>query len=144
MFNFSKPKHLLLVLLFLLLLPVFSLLILVMTNSLQIETYGSNKTIGWAWDFCSFIPALVIGSLLTGIVVYGFLSLFKTRLNRIVSIIHLVLIIITFLFLLLSSSQEFLCITKILLSVLGIILSLVNVVFSISYKLYDKKKRLDN
>jgi hypothetical protein len=105
----------------------------------------ANYSLDWARfsHYSSFIPSLVMVSLLQGVLGYGILSLFKTRLNKIISVIYLSLLLLTYA-LLLYSSNGYLWLIRTLLSFLIIILFFVNAVFTIYYKLYDKNKRLDD
>ena len=137
MINFSKPKHLLLITLFL---STLGCLFTIINPSVI-----ANYSLGWARfsHYSSFIPSLVIISLLLGVLGYGILSLFKTRLNKIISVIYLSLLLLSYA-LLLYSSNGYLWLTRILLLILIIILFFVNMVFAIYYKLSDKNKRLEH
>ena len=62
----------------------------------EIEHVGVNKTVAWAWDISSwlyfakvyFLPVFLIG--------YGLLALLNYRTHKNLSIIHLILVILTF------------------------------------------------
>lgn len=137
MINFSKPVHLLLIGLF--------LLTLVCLLAIINPSVIANYSLGWAKfsHYSSFIPSLVMTSLLQGVLGYGILSLFKTRLNKIISVIYLSLLLLTYA-LLLYSSNGYLWLIRILLSILIIILFFVNAVFAMYYKMSDKKQRLEH
>jgi hypothetical protein len=144
MINFSNPKHLFCILLIVLLLPIIYLIDEIVLGQTVIGTYGVNKTIGWAWDFCAFIPVLFGFTFVLTFTGFGVLTLVKAKLSRWISVLQMVSIASAFLFLLIIPSYEYLCNIRLMLSILSLILLFVNIGFSIGYKMSDKNKRLDD
>lgn len=109
---------------FLGLLLVMQLAVLVF-KSASVETWGVNKTVGWAWDFTNIIflakPLLTV-YLLT----YFLLFAFKVKQQLALSLLSIILLLIIFTF----PSDIF----AILAFLSSIILFLVNCIYSIYHK----------
>jgi hypothetical protein len=144
MINFSRPKHLFYLLFILLLLSVIYLAVnAIYSEDAIIETYGVNKTIGWAWDLCNFVPLIFGFSFIVNVLGYGLLALIKSRINRWIIIIQMTSILMTIIIWFMRHSYDF-CTTVLIISILTLILFFVNLGFAIACKLYDKNKRLDD
>lgn len=142
MINFSKPKHLFYILLIVLLIPVIYLVVnALFSEEAIIETYGANKTIGWAWDLCNFVPVIFGFSFIINVLGYGLLALIKARINRWITIIQVVSVLMAVIIWFMRHSCDF-CTTVLIISVLTLILFFVNLGFAIACKMYDKNKRL--
>ncbi|RDI10391.1 hypothetical protein [Flavobacterium sp. AG291] len=140
MINFSKPKHPFLILAILLLSPIIYLIVReLLFEDTVVGTYGINKTIGWAWDLSNFMPVVFGFSVITSVVGYGFLVLFKARINSWITIIQMLSLV----FLLVSIYFGF-CTTGLIISILSLILFFINVGFAIACKMSDKNKRLEH
>src|SRR5215216_7375465 len=63
----------------------------------SIETYGVNKTVGWAWDLTN-IYILAFPLYFIYLLGYGLLFLFKIKTNYVVSISHLTAIFFSFMY----------------------------------------------
>ncbi|MEK6152556.1 hypothetical protein WIW50_04825 [Flavobacteriaceae bacterium 3-367] len=61
-----------------------------------IGNVGINKTVGWAWDITNWIFFVKNGLWLLFIIGYGILALQKRCTNKNLSILHLILIVLTF------------------------------------------------
>lgn len=58
----------------------------------EIENYGFNKTVGWAYDFSGFTMYYVKYIVFAFFIGYLFLAIIKAKTNYILSIIHFILI----------------------------------------------------
>lgn len=58
----------------------------------EIENYGINKTVGWAYDFSGFTMYYVKYIVFAFFIGYLFLSIIKAKTNYLLSIIHFILI----------------------------------------------------
>ena len=58
----------------------------------EIENYGINKTVGWAYDFSGFTMYYVKYIVFAFFIGYFFLSIIKAKTNYLLSIIHFILI----------------------------------------------------
>ena len=63
------------------------------SNGSGIGTYGVNKTIGWAYNFCATVPLLGAAAIFLSIVAYLILTLFKLNINKYVAIFHLITVL---------------------------------------------------
>lgn len=79
-----------------LLTPIIVVVGLVFLGIIAIETWGINKTVGWAWDFTNFnlvqFPLYILFLLS-----YGTLSILRIRTQFTISIIHVLLIALSLL-----------------------------------------------
>ena len=138
MINFSKPKYPFLILAILLLSPIIYLIVReLLFEDTVVGTYGVNKTIGWAWDLCNFMPVIFGLSVVTSVIGYGFLVLLKAKINSWITIVQMLSLVF-----LLISIYFGLCTTGLIISILSLILFFINVGFAIAIKMYDKNKRL--
>lgn len=138
MINFSKPKYPFLILAILLLSPIIYLIVReLLFEDTVVGTYGVNKTIGWAWGLCNFMPVVFGFSVVTSVIGYGFLVLLKAKINSWITIVQMLSLV----FLLVSIYFGF-CTTGLIISILSLILFFINVGFAIAFKMYDKNKRL--
>ena len=58
----------------------------------EIDNYGINKTVGWAYDFSGFTMYYVKYIVFAFFIGYLFLAILKAKTNFILSIIHFILI----------------------------------------------------
>ena len=58
----------------------------------EIDNYGINKTVGWAYDFSGFTMYYVKYIVFAFFIGYFFLSIIKAKTNYLLSIIHFILI----------------------------------------------------
>ncbi|MHA3789192.1 hypothetical protein ACX0HA_13365 [Flavobacterium hauense] len=142
MIDFSKPKHL-----FLIGLGYITFLsILLGLTGVFPESYfvfGVNKTIGQAYDFVAASGVFFLGSQIIAVTGYGFLWLFKCRINLRISIVHYFIIILIPFVVNFEERYDYYGLT-VGTSILTIVIAVMNAVFAMYYKLYDKNKRLDN
>lgn len=128
---FTKPIS---IFLFHLLVIVLITLLGFFTSALnRFQTYGVNKTIGWAYDFCTFILPSVVVSFLITLIGYGVLSLFKLMLNKVLSIIQLLCVTGTIVCLFIPVYEPF-CFFIISACVVSILLFVTNLVYSLYKK----------
>lgn len=119
--------------LFLILLsPILLLIIYFLFNQNTVETWGMNKTVGWAWDIIDLIfiyfPLYVLF-----LISYGILFAFKIKTHLTISRIHILLIaipIFTF------SNYNYIYVTFYSI-VLSIIFFIANIIISLKRRKYD-------
>ncbi|KGO91985.1 hypothetical protein [Flavobacterium subsaxonicum] len=140
MINLKKPAGVLLGIFIILILFFVTLTVLDWLGITTIATYGVNKTIGWAIDICSLIFFFNVAAVLAAMLGYGLLSLFKTRVNKAVSGIHLAIVSILLLISIVLHKYDAPCTILIYLGILGIVAFVTNTILAIRYKLSDKKK----
>ena len=138
MIDFKKPSGPLQLLLYVLLALTVS--VFIFFGSSKFGTYGVNKTVGWAFDICSLVLLSVVVSVLIFILGYCILSLFKTRVNRLVSIIHTAIVLLIIYLLLILDVYNNYCTLQVLLSLISVIIFFINMGFAIRYKLIDNKR----
>ncbi len=76
-----------------LVMALFLLLFLLTQNS--IETYGVNKTVGWAYDLTN-LYFLAFPLYIVYLFIYGLLFLSKIRTNYVFSVLHFTMLVIGF------------------------------------------------
>jgi len=138
MIDFKKPSGPLLLLLYVLLAIAVSRFIFF--EPVELTAYGVSKTVGWAFNICSFVILSVVMSIIVFVLGYSILAMFKTRVNRIVSIVHTTIILITIALFLLLKFYNSCYILQVLLSVISVILFFINAGSAIRYKLTDNKR----
>lgn len=128
---FTKPKS---VFIFQVSLFVLFILLGFFTSALDaIEYYGINKTVGFAYNYCTFIPLFVVFSYIITISGYGILALFKLKVNKVLSIIQLLFITVISASLFIGLYGQF-CIFVILACLISILLFSANMFYGIIYK----------
>jgi hypothetical protein len=142
MISLSQPKYLFFIglgySLFL-----FSLLAVTGFFSETSLAFGINKTVGFAYSFVAANAVFFIGSQILAVTGYGFLWLFNCSVNPKVSAIHYIIILAMPFLVNLEDKYGFNWFT-ITASLLTVLLAIINAVFGMYHKIYDKKKRLDN
>lgn len=97
------------------------------------ETWGINKTIGWAFDICSLNISLLLINLTALIVVYGLLSAFRSRVNSIVSATNIIFLLAISILLIVNFKSQY-CSYVFYMSIITILFPLINIAFAIYYK----------
>lgn len=141
--DFRKPKTLLLSLVLAVIgLFIISLVLGALARGGSIGTWGTNKTVGWAWDVMNDMAALLaIISTLLFVCGYTFLWILKMRLNNIVSIVNLCfLFALPVMWGIEHIKYEYLL--KFFTALVIIISFIVNTVFAFRYKLKDKQESI--
>jgi len=138
MIDFKKPSGPLLLILYVVLAMAVSQY--VFFGSTELDTYAVNKTVGWAFDMCSLVILSAIASILVFLIGYAILSLFRTRVNRLVSITHTAIMVMIIYLSLISDIYNKCLAVQILLVVIAIIFLFINIGWAIRYKLIDKKR----
>jgi len=133
MINFKRPSGPLLF--FLCVFSASAIFYFIFFESIKFGMYGINKTVGRAFDICSLALLSSFLSLIVFVLGYSVLSLFKTRVNRVVSMIHIACIA----FLVILHICKSYCILKVLLSIGAVVIFFINTGFAICYKLVDNK-----
>lgn len=126
MSNFSKPTGPLLGLLYFFIVYVivvvlFTLLIL-LTDIPFPYHYGANKTVGLAYDACSFVHFIALVSLGTFVLVYLLMMIFRIKIYRIFSILNFIITIAGTLYLFFKK-EESNCLFFIGINILSILFS---------------------
>jgi hypothetical protein len=127
-----------------LLLPIIYLIVEIVLGQTVIGTYGVNKTIGWAWNFCPSLPFFALVSLVGATASYGILLFLKARLNKWMSILNVIALAIILAFLWISPYDYEWCDIRLKFTILSGVFLFANFLFAIGYKLSDKNKRLDD
>lgn len=110
--------------------PILLLLIYFLFNQNTVETWGVNKTVGWAWDITDFI-FIYFPLYLLFLISYGILFAFKIKTHLTISIIHILLIAIP---ILTFSNYNYVTFYSIVLSVAVFI---TNIIISLKNRKYD-------
>ena len=76
-----------------LLTPIIIAIGLVFFGLITFETWGINKTVGWAWDITNF-NLIQFPMYILYLIIYGVLFAFKIKTQYRLSILHLILIVI--------------------------------------------------
>ena len=76
--------------LFVLFILVLTVILVINIGKPTVETWGINKTVGWAYDLT--VPNLMITCVISLLftLTYFTLSIFKKKTNRIISVVHIV------------------------------------------------------
>lgn len=140
--KFSNPKYLFLIGLGYV---MFLFLLLGLTGFFRDTdfVFSVNKTIGNAYDFVAAKAIFFLGSQIIAITGYGFLWMFKCRINPKISMFHYFIILLMPLVVNFEDRNGYYGLT-IGISIFIIIIAVLNVVFAIYYKMYDKNKRLEH
>jgi hypothetical protein len=138
MIDLTKPKHLILMLSFIIVGVMAFLIFSFFFQTEVIRTYGVNKTIGWTWDYCEAITFFGLTSTLVYLLGYLALWSLRTRVNKLVSLLHILSIIAGSVIYFLAAEKAGLCVYSVWISVIGVILFLANGILAVIYKLADK------
>ena len=114
--------------------PILLLLIYFLFNQNKVETWGVNKTVGWAWDITDFI-FIYFPLYLLFLISYGILSAFKIKTHLTISIIHILLImtpILTFN----NYNYNYIHVTFYSI-VLSVVFFITNIIISLKNRKYD-------
>ncbi|MFP9098330.1 hypothetical protein ACLI09_04690 [Flavobacterium sp. RHBU_24] len=137
--NFSKPSGPLLGLMCIIVFLAVGLIILSLFQDYPaIGTYGVNKTVGWAWDICNLLPVAVITFIIIFILGYLIMLLFKARVNKIVSMVNLVLLIVPLSFLFINKF-DMNCFIFLGIGLLSVLMVFVNIGFAIANSMHSKR-----
>jgi hypothetical protein len=92
MFNLAKPATILKLIsaVAVLYIGIISLI----TETPYIDTWGVNKTIGWAWDFCFVLPVLSFFTFIIILVFYGVLAAIKAKLHKTSTLLSIIFIVL--------------------------------------------------
>ncbi len=140
--DFRKPKTPLLLLLAIIGLAILTIIILRPDDGEVFGRYGVNKTIGWAWDIsqlCMDVYFFIISCVAAFLAGYVILLLLRGRTNKIITILHLALILCTIGLATTTTYLENICIYTIILSVISMGLMIANSIFAIRYKIADSR-----
>lgn len=128
--NFFETKMYLIILLCLLLLVRFS----------EIENYGINKTVGWAYDISGFSMYFIKYILIIFFIGYLFLAIIKAKTNYIISIIHFILIAFCCLFF--DNFRYMLLVDNI--AIIGIVVFVINFFIALFWRIKSLLKLKNN
>ncbi len=103
----------------------------------SVETWGMNKTIGWAFDICSLNISLWLLNLGILNVIYGLLSVFRSRINPIVSATNIIFLVVIPIVLIVDFKSQY-CPYSFYMAFLTILFPFVNIAFAIYYKVSGK------
>lgn len=135
-FSFSKPSSFLKYT-FIIAIIVFAARLLIKDGS--IETWGANKTVGWALDFCSMAELITVLLFAAAAVIYLLLWIFNMRLNNIVSVIQISLFFILGIFNLIE--DQWVCYNVMIPALAFGTVMVLNTGFAIGYKISDNRKK---
>lgn len=147
--DFTKPKTIVVLLSAItLIIVLLTAVVIIMRHGDSIDYYyenstvgwGVNKTVGWAWDLYNFTPFFCFLTLVISLSGYVILWISRVRLNGFVSIFNIIVLLAMLIILPLSKLINVLLIVLIAAS-LSVLLLLVNTIFSIIYKISDKKEK---
>lgn len=146
---FSKPKTLVVLLSSItLVLVLLTAVIVIMRHGDSVDYYyenstvgwGVNKTVGWAWDLYNFTHFFCFLTLVISLSGYVILWISRVRLNRLVSVFNIIVLLAMLTILPLNKLINVWLIVLIAAS-LSVLLLLANTIFSIIYKISDKKEK---
>ncbi len=92
----------------------------------EIGTIGFNKTVSWEYDYTNFLLVLKYSSLFIFLLGYGILALTKYFPNLKLSILHLVIIVATFILYDVLKSNAFILI---LINLISFLIFIVNIIY---------------
>jgi hypothetical protein len=99
----------------------------------DLENFGLNKTVGYAYDISNVAKLLCLSSLICSFIAYLILAIFKYRTSRIISSIYIVTI-----FLAVTADNFFFYPTVVFsLAWLSIIVSILNIIAAIKFGKYS-------
>lgn len=143
MINFSKPKHSLLAFSIIVTGIIITFLFSLSFEDEPIGTYGVNRTIGWAWDYCEIN---LLGATALLVCLFGYMALWtiKARVNKVVSILHAASILVGLIVYFKALQQLILSKYSFWISIISILLFLANAIFAFIYKMSSKKGKIDD
>jgi len=105
------------------------------------EQIGINKTINWQWDISNWIFFMKGWTYLIPVIGYGIITILKYWTNKLLSILHLVLLSLVFL------AEDILYMDLrliVMLNILSMVVFILNVIGTIRNRNHNAKKPADN
>ena len=105
------------------------------------EHIGINKTVNWQWDISNWIFFMKGWTYLIPVIGYGIIAILKYWTNKLLSILHLVLLSLVFL------AEDILYMDLrliVMLNILSMVVFILNVIWTIRNRNHNAKKQADN
>jgi len=111
---------------------LFGIVIFGFSETGNIDTYGVNRTIGWAYNYnvCLFVPLYGAFALISYTIGYAMLSVLKRRVHHMLSATHFVVVLLILVGLFIAGRDATLCWLILVLTVFSIVVLIANSIYA--------------